>query len=304
MTKGDFDQAEHVLEGIKVGLNEKRVSMKRSLIESSIQTSEILLKNLNEMGVDTAYERGLIEQLKDALRRGDLERCESINYKLTEMLQRNQGPYMVQKVQKELSELRARIVDANSKGLDVTQVQKIMSQAVEQFELGDIESSQERIDAANTALNSLMKDHDLDEYRSQQKELMESITQLRNMGIPVDDEEELIAQADQIIKDGNVLEGISWIETAKIGAGAKLNTFQSATAEGYITQIQSYLDELASKGMDVTAGASSVPLGTGSDAVRIESLSIRRFTGSEAVCSASSDRTKFLNQTPGCTNSG
>jgi len=31
MTKGDFDQAEHVLEGIKVGLNDKRVNMKKRI---------------------------------------------------------------------------------------------------------------------------------------------------------------------------------------------------------------------------------------------------------------------------------
>ncbi|MGA1792891.1 MAG: hypothetical protein ACMUHM_02980 [Thermoplasmatota archaeon] len=251
LTKGDFDQAEHVLEGIKKGLNDKRVAMKKNLIESSIQTAEILLKNLNEMGVDTTYENELIIQLKEALRKGDLDACERINLKLTELLQRNQGPYMVQKVQKDLADLRARVVDATSKGLDVTEVQTVMSRAIEQFELGDMQSAQEKIDTANEMLKKVFKDHDFAEYARKQEELRKSLSELRTMGIPVDDEEELVRKGDELARDGEMEEALSWIEVAQIGANAKINTFQSATAEGYITQIQSYLDELASKGTDI-----------------------------------------------------
>jgi len=251
LTKGDFDQAEHVLEGIKKELNEKRISMKKSLIESSIQTAEILLRNLNEMGVDTTYENELIIQLKDALRRGDLDACERINLKLTELLQRNQGPYMVQKVQKDLSDLRARVVDATTKGLNVTEVQSVMSHAIELFELGDMQAAQERIETANDMLKRAFRDHNFSEYAQHQEQLRNSLSELRTMGIPVDDEEELVSQGDELARGGDIEEGLSWIQIAQIGASAKINTFQSATAEGYITQIQTYLDELASKGTDI-----------------------------------------------------
>ncbi|MGA1847890.1 MAG: hypothetical protein ACMUHB_00995, partial [Thermoplasmatota archaeon] len=251
MAKGDFDQAEHVLEGIKISLNDKRVQMKKQLIESSIQTSEILLKNLNEMGVDTSYERNLIEQLKEALRRGDLDRCEDINYKLTDMLRRNQGPVQVQKVQKELSDLRARIVEANSKGIDVKGVQALLSKGIELFELGDIEGSQEKIDQGRKALGEIMKDHHIHEYTSELEKLKDIIGQLAEMGIPIDDEEQIILNTETMVNDGEMEDAISWLQVAQIGAGAKLNTFQSATAEGYITQIRTYLDELTTKGIDI-----------------------------------------------------
>ncbi|MGA1872837.1 MAG: hypothetical protein ACMUHY_04135 [Thermoplasmatota archaeon] len=251
MTKGDFDQAEHVLEGIKAGLNEKRMIMKRSLIESSINTSEIFLRNLNDMGVETGFENDLIYQLKDALRKGDIDSCERINLKLTDVMQKNKGPKNVNRVQKNLSELRARIVDATTRGLDVTKVQSMMSKAIELFELGDLDGSQGRIDEANDSLGVLMKDQLLAEYAKAQDDLRRSLSELRTMGIPVDDEEELVRKGDEFAKAGDIEEGLSWIKIAQIGAGAKISTFQSATAEGYITQIESYLDELASKGTDI-----------------------------------------------------
>jgi len=251
MAKGDFDQAEHVLEGVKISLNDKRVQMKKHLIESSIQTSEILLKNLSEMGVDITYERRLIEQLKEALRRGDLDRCEDINYKLTDMLRRNQGPVQVQKVQKDLSELRARIVDATSKGIDVKGVQTLLSKGIELFELGDIEGSQEKIEQGKSSLSNIMNDHLTHEYSSHLDRLRRALSQLSDIGIPTDDEETIIKNTENLLREGEVEDAISWIQVAHIGAEAKLNTFQSATAEGYITQIRTYLDELVTKGIDI-----------------------------------------------------
>ncbi|MBN1389197.1 MAG: hypothetical protein JXA22_00990 [Candidatus Thermoplasmatota archaeon] len=251
LTRGDFDSSEQILEGVRISLNEKRIAMKKNLIENSIQTSEILLGNLYNIGVDTTYERELISQLKDALRKGDLEQCENINLKLTEILQRNQGPYMVQKVQKDLSNLRNRIVDAATRGLDVSEVQEVMTHAREQFEMGDLQSAQHNIDTANEALDDVLRDQQFADYTISQDELKKSLAELRSMGIPVDDEEELVRKGDEIARSGDMQEAISWIQIAQIGAEAKINTFRSATAEGYITQIRSYLDELESGGTDI-----------------------------------------------------
>ncbi|MBN1539533.1 MAG: hypothetical protein JW939_05260, partial [Candidatus Thermoplasmatota archaeon] len=251
LTKGELEQAEQVLEGIRIGLNEKRMNMKKSLIESSIQTSEILLGNLDNIGVDTVYERELIQHLKDALRKGDLDSCENLNLKLTEMLQRNKGPYKVQKVQKDLSDLRNRIVDAAAKGIDVSNVQTFMTQAREQFEMGDLRSAEKNIESANGSLNGLLRGQQLSEYARSQEDLRRKLTELRRMSIPIDDEEELVIKGDEIARSGDVQDGISWIQIAQIGADAKINTFRSATAESYITQIRTYLDELESRGMDI-----------------------------------------------------
>lgn len=250
LEKGDFDQAEHILEGIKVSLSEKRVNMKRKLIESSIKTSEILLQNMNDMGINTDYEDKLILQLKEALRDGDLDLCDEINQKLTSTLQKNQGPVLVQKVQREISELRARIVDANRKGLDVSGAQKELSTAIELFELGDVEASQEKVGTANGVLDDLYSDYFEGEYLALRSSLQERIDELAELGIPSDDEEEVMSAADLLFKDGNTDQSRAMLEMAQIGAIAKLNSFQSSTAESYIEQITQYLSELDDKEVD------------------------------------------------------
>ena len=252
LADGDFDQAEHVLEGIKIGLQEKRVQMKKRLIESSIQTTEILLENMRDMGIDTSYETNLINQLKEALRLGDLDLCDEINRKLQNALHRNQGPYLVQKIQRELSELRGRMVEANSNGIDTTGVQKHLSTATDMFERGDIEGAQEEIHRGNVALEEAYRIHDEKEYQKVLEELQRQLIQLQKMGIPTEDEEGIMETAQAAYGEGRMEEATSYLETALIGAKAKMNSFQATTAEGYIQQIENYLEELKGSGIDIS----------------------------------------------------
>ncbi len=252
LTSGDFDQAEHILEGIKVGLQEKRVQMKRRLMESSIQTTEILLENMRNMGIDTSFETKLIEELKEALRRGDLDLCDEINQRLQNTLHRNQGPYLVQKVQRDLSELRGRMVEANSNGIDTTRAQVHLSRATDLFERGDVESAQEEISKGNVTLDGSYKVHEEEDYRKVQDELKEQLINLQKMGIPTEDEENIMSTAQAAFEEGRISEGTSYLETALIGANAKMNSFQATTAEGYIQQIERYLEELRGNGIDIS----------------------------------------------------
>ncbi|MEA3560115.1 MAG: hypothetical protein U9R75_12755 [Candidatus Thermoplasmatota archaeon] len=252
MTEGDFDQAEHLLEGIKVSLNEKRMQMKKNLIESSIKTSEILLGNMNEMGVNTDHENRLIEELKEALRKGDLDQCEEINYQLTNALQKNQGPVLVQKVQRSITELRARIVDANRKGLDVEQAKSYLSDATELFELGDVETSQDKVESSNRIMDELIMEYHEEEYLTIRSSLQTRVEELKELGIPADDEEEIMENADILFRDGEIDRSKGFLEMARIGAVAKLDSFRSTTAESYIEQITRYLSELGSQDVDTS----------------------------------------------------
>ncbi|MFW3146786.1 MAG: hypothetical protein ACMUIE_08250 [Thermoplasmatota archaeon] len=250
MTKNEFDQAEHVLEGIKVSLSEKRMDMKKELIESTIQTSEILLQNMRDMGMDTSHETKLIRELKEALRRNDLDMCEEINRNLTRALQKNQGPVLVQKVQRGLAELRARVIDAHSHGIPVAAAQSMMSEANELFELGDIESCQGKIDQANEELIDRAREHYQVEFDRNLEEVQKLISELSEMGIPSEDEEGLILSARALYDEGEFEQATQLLEVAQVGANAKLDSFQSATAESYVAQIRNYLNDLASGGLD------------------------------------------------------
>ncbi|MFO8050801.1 MAG: hypothetical protein R6V01_03790 [Thermoplasmatota archaeon] len=250
MTKGDFDQAEHLLEGVKVSLNEKRMEMKKNLIESSIQTSEILLKNMNEMGVNTDKENELVRQLKEALRNGDLDLCDEINQKLTSALQRNQGPVLVQRVQRDLSKLRARIIDAKRNGLEVQQAKEKLSNAIELFELGDVESSLDEVSKGNEVLDNLLREYHEEEYLKMRGNLLKRVEELKEMSIPSDDEEDIMSRADVSFQEEDIEKAKEMIQVAEIGAVAKLNSFQSSTAESYIEQITQYLSELEELGID------------------------------------------------------
>jgi|GEM_PF-5531892 len=250
--KEEYDQAEHVLEGIKLGLQDKRVQMKKRLIESSIQTTEILLDNMSEMGVDTSFERGLIGEMKEALRKGDLDLCDDINSRLQEALHKNQGPYMVQKIQRNLSSLRGSMVEASTKGIDISKVQAHLSRATELFERGDVQGAQSEIAVGKEALGDAFNRHREEQYGQVYDELQGMMVQLMKMGIPTDDEEELVNLAKSVLEEGRIEEAASFIETALIGASAKLNSFQSTTAEGYMHQIESYLEELKASEVDVS----------------------------------------------------
>lgn len=252
LADGDFDQAEHVLEGIKLGLNDKRVQMKKRLIESSIQTTEILLQNMNEMGVDTSREYGLVEQIKNALRDGDLDLCDSINMKLQETLHKNQGPYLVQKVQNEISDLKGRVVDMTTKGMDMSVAHDLIGQANDLFEKGDLEGSEEMVARSRQVIEDIQTEHDSSLYKTVMMELNDNLEHLRRMGIPISDEEEMISIAQTSFENGEIAEGTSFLETALVGASAKMNSFQSTTAEGYMQQIKTYLDELRSSDVDVS----------------------------------------------------
>ncbi len=252
MTKGDFEQAEHVLEGIKLGVNDKRLSMKRRVIERSIQTTDILLQNMNGMGIDTSAEQALIEQLKEALRRNDLDLCDEINLKLINTLQRNEGPYTVQKVQRELSELRASIVEANSLGLDTKVPQQYLTDAIELFENNDLEGSERLIGEGKVSLAALLEERKIGEFEMALSDLRTLMDQAVSISIPVDDEEALISSARVGLEGGDIETAMSLLETATIGVDAKLSSNYQTTSEGYIPQISAYLKELMGLGLDMS----------------------------------------------------
>ncbi len=252
LVKADFDQAEHVLEGIKIGLNEKRVQMKKRLMESSIQTTEILLANMRDMGVDTTFEEKLIRELKVALRRGDLDRCDEINLQIQDVLHRNQGPYIVQKVQRDLSELKGKMVEAHSKGIEVINIQDKLTISNELFERGDLDGAMSEIENGRELLDEASRAYEQKEYRDLLVELEKQVQQLKQMGIPTEDEEYMVSVAQEALDKSQFMDATAYLETALLGANAKLNSFQRTTAEGYMQQIESYFEELSSRDIDIS----------------------------------------------------
>lgn len=251
MVKNEFDQAEHVLEGIKLGINDKRMAMKKRLIESSIHTTEILLDNMKNAGIDTSYERSLIEQLKEALRRGDLDTCDVINQRLQQSLHKNQAPFMLQSIERELAEFRGRIVDANSRGIDTSRIKGSLSKAIDYFEMGNVENSRSEIERGKKRLDDEERKYLEEVYQKTLNDLHENLSRLQKLGIPTDDEEQLTAIAMASHDDGKIADGTAYLETAIIGSKAKLNSYQATTAEGYLHQIEGYLEELKTNDIDV-----------------------------------------------------
>ena len=61
-------------------------------------------------------------------------------------------------------------------------------------------------------MRSITKDHNIHNYTAILSKLTDSITKLRNMGIPIDDEEELMRSADELVKNGDIEEAISFCD--------------------------------------------------------------------------------------------
>lgn len=252
MDQGDFEQAEHIIEGIKNDINDRRLQTKKHLIESSIKTTEILLKNMANMGIDVFYEQSLMSDLKEALRMGDLDLCDTINGKLEESLQENKTPFVSQKVRQDISRLKSRINEAKRSGVDTSSLTHLVPEAITQYDSGDIEGAQEIVKKGNDLLDAAMKVHTEGEYGEMVEELRQAIDRMGQLGVPTEDEEMLLNQSSDLAEAGEIDEAVNWIKTGLIGADAKISSFQRTTAEGYIPHIESYLGELRAKDIDVS----------------------------------------------------
>ncbi|MDG6225635.1 MAG: hypothetical protein QCI82_08995 [Candidatus Thermoplasmatota archaeon] len=251
LEKGELSQAEQVIQGIKKGVQEKRLDMKRELIESSVQTTEILLENMQDMGMDVTIEMSLMKDLKEAMRRGDLDLCDDINRKLEDTLRRNRAPYTVQKLQKDITSLRARALEAENLGIDTTGIRKMITDAQGRFDKGDLDGAQKVIHEADRTLDIAFEGHRKKEFESQMRELEEKIEIMMQSAIPVDDEMSLKEQCISLLEEGDLEQASMWLNTALIGANAKITSFQRSTAEGWISQIAEYLQSLKDIGLDI-----------------------------------------------------
>ncbi|MGA1821470.1 MAG: hypothetical protein ACMUIG_02965 [Thermoplasmatota archaeon] len=252
MDRGDFDQAEHIIEGIRKDINDQRIQTKKHLIESSIKTTDILLQNMSNMGIDVFYEQSLMSDLKEALRVGDLDLCDSINQKLEESLQENKSPYVSQKVRQDISRLKSRINEAKRTGVDTSSLTHLVPDAIRLFDAGDIEGAQEIVKKGNDLLDAAMKVYNEGEYNELAEELKKVIEKMDHLGVPTEDEEMLLNQSSDLSEAGEVDEAINWIKTGLIGADAKINSYHRTTAEGYIPNIEGYLGELRAKNIDIS----------------------------------------------------
>ncbi|NTW11111.1 MAG: hypothetical protein HGA26_07110, partial [Chlorobiaceae bacterium] len=79
--------------------------------------------------------------------------------------------------------------------------------------------------------------------------LEEKIKTMENSGIPFDDEIMLRDQSRALIKENDIEQATMWLNTALIGANAKITSFQRASAEGWISQIKDYLTSLREMGL-------------------------------------------------------
>ena len=252
LERGELSQAEQVIQGIKRGVQEKRLEMKRELIESSVQTTEILLENMQEMGMDITVEMSLMKDLKEALRRGDLDLCDNINRKLEDTLRRNRAPYTVQKIQKDITSLRARALEAENLGIDTAGIKKMITDAQSRFDRGDLDGAQKVVHDADRALDLAFEEYHKREFDSQMDELDQKIEVMRQSAIPVDDELALREQCISLMEEGDLEQASMWLSTALIGANAKITSFQRSTAEGWIAQIGEYLQSLKDIGLDIS----------------------------------------------------
>ncbi len=252
MLKGDFDQAEHLLEGVKKDLNDKRLSMRMGLMESSVQTTEILLNNMKEMGLDTTRERELIQQLRQALSEGDLERCDQINRDLEQSMQKNQTPYLISKVEKDISTLKVRAMEAYTIGIDTSNVMDMLNRASERFDTGDLDGAKEISDNAGNILDDTISAHTHSEYLTKRAALNELIERMEPIGISTEEERIVIVQIEELMEQGNLDDATSWIEVAIAGAEAKLNSYNKMTVEGYIPRIKEYLGSFIDNDVDIT----------------------------------------------------
>ena len=248
----EIDQAEGILEGIKNGINDKRISRKRNLIESSIKTTQILLDNMSSMGIDVSYETSLMEKLKEGLRRGDLVYCTGINKKLEESLQNNKAPYLFQKLQQDIPEMKARIEEARKSGVETQKMNKIMEKAIKRYSEGDIEGTQKALDQVRELLDAADRVRSEKEYEEFQNKLKGKIAEMSEMGVPTEDEEGLLTKAEEMFNEGEPDEAITWLFTAIEGGEAKIKSFHSTAAKGYLSQIEEYLEELSNKGLDIS----------------------------------------------------
>ncbi len=252
MLKGDYDQAEHLLEGVKKDINEKRLAMRMGLMESSVQTTEILLNNMSEMGLDTTRERELVQQLREALSEGDLERCDQINRELEQSMQSNQTPYLISKVEKDISSLKVRAMEAYTIGVDTSDVMNILNRASERFDTGDLDGAKDMSDNAGELLDETISAHTHSEYLTKRTALNELIEQMEPIGISTEEERGVLEQTEGMIEQGNLDDATSWIEVAVAGAEAKLNSYNKMTVEGYIPRIKEYLDSFMDTDVDIT----------------------------------------------------
>jgi len=252
MEEGEWDQAEHILEGIKKDVNEKRLNMRKGLMESSIQTTEILLKNMRETGMDTRKEEAMIRELKEALEEGDLEKCDRINRELEESLQKNKTPYMINKVEKEISRLKVRAMEAYRQGIDTSGIMDTLNNAQDRFDRGDLEGAKEGAQKAEGMLDNALDEQGRTEYDSLDLKLAELMAKMEERGIPSEDEEGLRLQSQQLMEEGKLDEAISLLEIAITGAEAKISSFSRMTAEGYIPRIKEYLEGFIERDVDIS----------------------------------------------------
>ncbi|MCK5774444.1 MAG: hypothetical protein KAH57_11700 [Thermoplasmata archaeon] len=253
MLKGEYDQAEHLLEGIKKDINDKRLSMRMGLMESSVQTTEILLNNMKDMGLDTTRERELIQQFRQALSEGDLERCDQINSDLEQSMLKNQTPYLISKVEKAISALKVRAMEAHTIGIDTSNVMNMLNRASERYDTGDLDGAKDISDNAGNILDDTINAHTHSEYLTKRTTLNELIEQMEPIGISTEEERMVLEQTEGLMEQGNLDDATSWIEIAITGAEAKLNSYNKMTVEGYVPRIKEYLDSFLDSDVDITS---------------------------------------------------
>jgi hypothetical protein len=249
---GDLSQAEQVIQGVKRGVQDKRIEMKRDLIESSVQTTEIILLNMKELGMDVSVELSLMADLKEALRRNDLDLCDSLNRKLEENLKKNRTPFTVQKVQKDITALRGRVLEAEGLGLDIRQAKSCVSESQAKYDEGNLDAAQSVLKQGNEVLDAAFTQHRRVEIEKLFTELDERIKVMDGSGIPYDDELMLKEKSRQLFADGDLEEASMWLNTAILGANAKITSFQRTSAEGWISQIKDYLISLKEMGLSIS----------------------------------------------------
>ena len=248
----EIDKAEDILDGIKRGINDKRISRKRNLIESSIKTTRILLDNMMAMGIDVSYENSLMEELEEGLRRGDLDHCTEINRKLEESLEKNKAPFMLQKIQQDITRMQAKIAEAKRDGKDTSDLESVVREAMEQYQKGDIEQTQRILNRGRELIDAAEKMQVEEEYERVRNSLSMVIDEMMELGVPTEDEEQVMSDASDLLENGEVNEAVEWLETGIVGAEAKIKSFHANTAVGYMSQIDDYLKDLTSKGVDIS----------------------------------------------------
>jgi hypothetical protein len=101
----------------------------------------------------------------------------------------------------------------------------------------------------NEVMDAIFSQHNRAETEKQFRELDEKIKTMENSGIPFDDEMMLRDQSRALIKENDIEQATMWLNTALIGANAKITSFQRASAEGWISQIKDYLTSLREMGL-------------------------------------------------------